>query len=198
MYCSAKCRSLASWRRRNIPRKTIQTKNCDQCGKAFETNRTNQRFCSYECRYDNRLGVMAKQWAENNPRPEVFVYDCDWCGLKIERDKPLGGIKRYHKGDCSKQAQDARYRAKTVKRQQAGVKPSRIVVEQLVAIHGAVCYLCTEPIDMTIPRTSPMGATVEHIVPLSRQGTDDFENLQLAHWICNIRKSNKLIEGINA
>lgn len=142
--------------------------------------------------------AQASKWREQNPKPQMYVYDCDWCGLKIESNTHIGGTKRYHPNDCRKQAQDARYRAKTVKRQQAGIRPSRIVVEQLVAVYGAVCYLCSEPIDLTVPRTSAMGATVDHIMPLSKGGTDDFENLQLAHWVCNNRKSDKLIEGINA
>lgn len=33
--------------------------------------------------------------------------------------------------------------------------------------------------------------TVDHIVPLSKGGTDDPSNLQLAHWRCNQKKADQ-------
>lgn len=38
-----------------------------------------------------------------------------------------------------------------------------------------------------------MSPTVDHIIPISRGGhPSDISNLQLAHWICNRMKSNKI------
>ena len=57
---------------------------------------------------------------------------------------------------------------------------------------GFVCALCSGPVDLTLNRRSRMGATVDHVVPISRGGLDEWSNVQLAHWICNVKKSNKL------
>lgn len=35
-----------------------------------------------------------------------------------------------------------------------------------------------------------MGATVDHLIPLSAGGTDDLGNVALAHRQCNTRRSN--------
>jgi 5-methylcytosine-specific restriction endonuclease McrA len=191
-FCTKSCYEL----NRN-PRNEPMHKECATCGVAFVTQIKKQRFCSVLCRYDSLAQAQAVRWREQNPRPSVFVYDCDWCESKIERPTPLGGQRRYHQ-ECAKQAQAARYRAKNTVRQSKTAKPSRVVIEHLVAAYGAVCYLCSEPVDLDIPRTSRMGATVDHILPLAKGGSDEFENLQLAHWICNNRKSDKLIEGLNA
>jgi 5-methylcytosine-specific restriction endonuclease McrA len=198
VYCSKKCSDLASWRKRSADTKNpVRVIHCQVCAVEFGTSFKKQKFCSASCRYEFNLLSSSAKWREQNPRPEMFVYDCDWCHAKIERPMPLGGHKRYHQ-ECAKQAQAARYRAKNTVRQSKTAKPSRVVIEHLVAAYGAVCYLCSEPVDLDIPRTSRMGATVDHIVPLAKGGSDEFENLQLAHWICNNRKSDKLIEGLNA
>lgn len=47
--------------------------------------------------------------------------------------------------------------------------------------HG-VCQLCGEAVAGR--------GTIDHIVPKSRGGTDDLENLQLAHAACNQRKGD--------
>ena len=38
----------------------------------------------------------------------------------------------------------------------------------LARISAANCALCGRPVDMTLPRTSPAGPTVEHLIPIRR------------------------------
>lgn len=90
-----------------------------------------------------------------------------------------------------------RYRLKTVKRQSKTTHANRIAHEQIAERDGLDCYLCKQPIDMTLPRTSKMGATIDHVIPLSRGGLDEMSNLKLAHWGCNLAKSNKLVEELD-
>ena len=45
--------------------------------------------------------------------------------------------------------------------------------------HSHICGLCKEPID------SFEEATVDHIIPRARGGSNRFDNLQLAHEQCN-------------
>jgi hypothetical protein len=55
---------------------------------------------------------------------------------------------------------------------------------------GVACKLCGHAVDMTLSGMSYWGPTADHIIPVSRGGQDIPENLQLAHRICNIRKSD--------
>ncbi len=57
-----------------------------------------------------------------------------------------------------------------------------------------VCAICGRPVDFKLKPPAPLSATVDHIIPISRGGhPSDISNLQLAHWICNRMKSNKIM-----
>ena len=50
------------------------------------------------------------------------------------------------------------------------------------------CQVCKEPVDQTLRWPDPLSATLDHVVPLSRGGRHAPDNVQLAHFICNVRK----------
>lgn len=59
--------------------------------------------------------------------------------------------------------------------------------QTLYELCGGCCGLCGDPVlyrDMTI----------DHIIPLSRGGVHSYENVQIAHGVCNRRKGNSLPE----
>lgn len=56
-----------------------------------------------------------------------------------------------------------------------------------------ICAICGHPVDMSLKHGDPMAATIDHIIPVSKNGhPSDIENLQLAHWTCNRQKSDKI------
>jgi hypothetical protein len=67
-------------------------------------------------------------------------------------------------------------------------------VEELAARDGWVCWLCDGPIDPALPSTLAGGATVDHVVPRSRGGSNEPANLRLAHRRCNGTRGNHLPE----
>jgi 5-methylcytosine-specific restriction endonuclease McrA len=52
-----------------------------------------------------------------------------------------------------------------------------------------VCGICNKPI------TKMKEATIDHIIPLSKGGSDDITNMQLAHYDCNQAKGDSLEPG---
>jgi len=52
-----------------------------------------------------------------------------------------------------------------------------------------VCQICSEPVDPDA--TGPLGASHDHLIPLTRGGTHTPENIQLAHQSCNSSKGNR-------
>lgn len=199
-YCSDKCRHKA---RAMKAKQGPWDRTCEICESRFEASKPTQRFCSAECRYANALAYAnAKHQAFRaaNPIPDSFDYKCDVCQASFTKPHRVTGIaamRGVYCDTCRVAAQRARYRKKTVARQSKSTKPSGVWFEQVLATYGSNCYLCQQDIDLDLPRTSKRGATVDHILPLSRGGQDELHNLRLVHWDCNRAKSNKLVEELN-
>jgi len=58
-----------------------------------------------------------------------------------------------------------------------------------------VCGICGKPVDMSLKYGDPMAPTIDHIIPVAKNGhPSDISNLQLAHWTCNRQKSDKIFK----
>ena len=196
--CSDRCRDLYSQKIRADKKMII--KQCKYCTKEFRLSRDKRLYCSHQCqRFFNIEVSKAKAKARTLAKyPDgTRTSPCGWCGE--ERTFRIGEsvVNAYHPV-CTKEAERARYRIKTVKRQSKLTKPSRLAADEVVRTYGANCHICQQPIDPSLPRTSKLGLTVDHVIPLSKGGLDTIDNLRPAHWACNNRKSNKLPEEINA
>jgi 5-methylcytosine-specific restriction endonuclease McrA len=192
LYCSERCRRQA----RNLKLKTerSQTKVCANCQATFQSSVSNRNYCSKNCRVianKNRAASKTASYYKELYPDGLKRKICEWCGeeLIVPAQKTLAS-RRYHP-ECSKEAERARYRIKTTKRRTKS-KPSRLSADNLIREYGANCHICNEPIDLELPRTSRMGLTVDHVIPLSKGGSDELDNLRPAHWICNNRKSDKI------
>lgn len=192
VYCSNKCQTIYH-KRRNLkePKEFL----CAECGKNFKSPRSNAKHCSKDC-YAIANARAAKERDKRLVReaPSKREIVCAWCNdiLVIERNPetlrfPFG---KFH-DDCRLQARRAKDRKKTVKRQ--GAKTQQIILHEVIAERdGFICHICGELVDMSIPRTSRYGATLDHVIPIAKGGLDSEDNVKLAHWICNVRKSDKL------
>ena len=60
-----------------------------------------------------------------------------------------------------------------------------------------VCGICGRPVDFSLRYPHPMSSCIDHIIPIAKGGhPSDMDNLQLAHWICNRQKSDKLLGDV--
>lgn len=53
------------------------------------------------------------------------------------------------------------------------------------------CGICSSTIDPALSWPHKLCMTLDHIVPLARGGTHEISNVQLAHAVCNSRKSDR-------
>lgn len=66
--------------------------------------------------------------------------------------------------------------------------------KQLIETYGSDCYICHEPIDITIPRTgkkSKDSLWPDHVIPMSRGGENTIRNVRPCHRSCNESKGTK-------
>jgi 5-methylcytosine-specific restriction endonuclease McrA len=184
-------------RQQQKPKAPKLTKTCFICGALFQSAHKAHRTCSKPCSVER--GREQSLERDRRLRAEAGVEKtttCGWCGEPRTYDIRTSVKNAYHP-DCRKQAKRAAYRIKTVKRQGL-LNPKRITHESVVEKYGSDCHICQTPIDLELPRTHKQGLTLDHVVPLSKGGVDEMHNLRPAHWICNIKKSAKSMEELDA
>lgn len=187
--CSEKCRQEKDNARSRVKR--LHEKSCEICGTVFVTGRKASVACSPDCQRERIRRYQKIAWQQRlESRPETKSWICRWCGGEIVVPYSLTGNRVYH-DECRAQATRAKNRKKSVKRQ--GAKTQETILHEVIAERdGFICHLCNEPVDMSLSRRSHFGATLDHVIPISKGGLDTEANVKLAHWICNVRKSDKL------
>lgn len=64
---------------------------------------------------------------------------------------------------------------------------------KIILASQSVCGICGKPVDKSLKYPDPMSPTVDHIIPVSKNGDPtSLDNLQLAHRCCNLMKSDKI------
>ena len=74
-----------------------------------------------------------------------------------------------------------------------GIVDRDISVKGIINRDGYECYLCKNKVDIESDHTSDYYPTIEHVVPISRGGTHTWDNVKLAHRLCNMHKSDRII-----
>jgi 5-methylcytosine-specific restriction endonuclease McrA len=69
----------------------------------------------------------------------------------------------------------------TKERRSEATKAIRILRDQVIGRDGMVCGLCGKEV-------AEDQVSIDHVLPISLGGTDDLDNLQVAHRGCNSRK----------
>ena len=163
---------------------------CLLCNKPVLSRTGRTKYCSRDCYLEaNKRLQRQKYWEKKKDNPETKTVICGWCEKELVLPYSANAPRKYHP-ECKIQARRARDRIKTVRRQ--GYRSNYIVThEEIAQRDNYTCQLCQKPVDMSLPRTSKFGATLDHKIPISKGGTDNLENLQLAHWVCNNRKSDR-------
>ena len=73
--------------------------------------------------------------------------------------------------------------------------------DEVLALYGTDCFICSKPIDLTAPRQCGKpgwrhALHIDHLIPISRGGTDTLDNVRPTHGECNIHKSIKTLEEL--
>lgn len=200
-YCSRECMFMDI----KAKPKEIKMPVCIICNKEF-TGKLNIKFCSDVCRKmyekinyikwkssDEYAKTLRKQRDKYISNP-LILNKCNNCGIKFE-------TRRLNQKYCSSECADkARYVSETKReeRRRYRARKTNAYVKQVNtnAIYErdkGICKLCNGKIDKQLRAPHPMSLSLDHIIPLSRGGTHEPDNVQIAHFICNSKKGNKII-----
>lgn len=144
---------------------------CDVCSAPVPDDSHTRRFCSPSC---TRIHYAGKGEAS-------VTATCVQCGGEIDRRPVEGG--RWIRNDVMSCRSCMHARRK-------GYGAS---AADLAKRDGTDCSLCGKPVDMALTRATGGVASpsVDHVIPWSKGGTNDAENLALAHLGCNQLKSDR-------
>lgn len=94
---------------------------------------------------------------------------------------------------CKRTLQNRRDNLKKDKRRVAAFTKDThtISLAKLFERDGGVCWLCGELCDYTADINGNMYPSIDHVVPISKGGKDEWSNIKLAHRICNAKRGNR-------
>lgn len=129
------------------------------------------------------------------PTRVPFDATCGNCGSAFMADKRRW---RYCSPECSF-ARKYRDNWKNVAHRrikERGATVERFSREEIFERDEWTCRLCNEAIDPAARKPDMRCASVDHIVPISKGGEHSRANVQAAHFICNLTKGDRILEGV--
>jgi hypothetical protein len=188
------------------------TKICIACNTEYVPTGKNQRYCTAaDCR--RAVANRRNRVSRAAPRPPLTERLCALpeCSQSFQ---PLRDIQKCcceHHGQILNSrrgrerglwlptwddaARDRYHRRRAQKAATATGRPPVIFADIAARDHWQ-CQLCGDPVDAAVAWPAAGSPSLDHIEPLSKGGTHELDNVQLAHLGCNIRKGNRTHERV--
>ena len=81
-------------------------------------------------------------------------------------------------------------RYKEIKRKRCKTDESKYInLASLYERDRGICWLCGKPCDMSLDTNDNYYPSIDHVYPVAKGGKDTWDNVRLAHRICNTRKA---------
>jgi hypothetical protein len=166
-YCSDKCKSKGKRR------------ECDTCGKIV--------YKKVRCKECDLVLSRERYAAYMREKKPGSVTICKHCGNEFTAaygDKR----KRFCSLRCSRKhgGNHRKYLAKTNGNHES------VYRHEVMERDGWICGVCGDEIDPALDYPDKMSASLDHIIPLTKGGAHNMGNVQAAHLLCNIIKSDYL------
>lgn len=165
---------------------------CKICSKQKTKQKQEQRRAEYQRIAELKRAEREKARVEK-PVKIKSVHKCAVCGEKTTRPKYCSDV-------CANKAENKR-REIARRRKIANAKiDNDITVQGLFLRDNGKCYLCGKMCDWTdkteIDGTIICGnyyPSIDHVIPLSKGGLHSWDNVKLAHRICNSLKKDQVV-----
>ena len=152
---------------------THKRMNDEPCAECLEAQREHGRERTKSTR-DKKLSYM-KQYREEN-RERIREWSQEYYRLHPEKNSQSWRRRR------------ARKRA---------LPSEKYSEEDITREYGTVCYLCAQPVDLSIEE-GPLRRNIEHLIPISHPDCpgDLLSNVRWSHSQCNLLKGDSLMEDV--
>lgn len=176
---------------------------CDECVKANTRSKQEQLRLAKK---QERKALSERRKAIKNliasinkishPK-EVYVVKCKQCGNTFETQRK---DKVYCSDICSKRYHNSTHWQKRRAYKMNAMEDRDIHIKLLYQREEGICYLCGKKCDWNDCKTingAFVGGnnypSIDHVVPLSKGGKHSWDNVRLAHRICNIHKRDRYL-----
>jgi 5-methylcytosine-specific restriction endonuclease McrA len=95
----------------------------------------------------------------------------------------------YCSEECQRRVRE-RVRARQPHRRARALARRQVRRQSIFERDGWTCQLCTGPIDQSAECPADLAGVLDHVIPRVHGGTDDPDNLQAAHFVCNTEKGD--------
>lgn len=184
VYCSTTCqyeaKSFRYMKKRSMP---IPWAGCPTCGDRFIKRGTTKRCRSCATKPAVRIAIVYSK-----------VCSCPGCGVRYETAQP-------HQKTCSKKCAERRSRItfrerhgrQDTHRKRArlyGCEYEPVSRTKVFERDNYTCQICGESTSTKYSFDDPWSPTIDHIIPMSKQGGHTYDNVQCAHAWCNSVKND--------
>lgn len=187
-FCSETCKMRAGnrrTRRAQEPAPKADPRPCEHCGKTFQPKRRDRRYCYGG--WCAQAAYQARKAAGATSRMGEREFTCHECWARFTAKHPAA---RW----CSHSCQ-IRHRSREASRRRSGNQTNDGYTDrEIFERDNWTCHLCGKQLDPATDRRRPDGPTIDHVIPLSRGGTDVRANVKTACNRCNRQKAAR-IEG---
>ena len=125
-----------------------------------------RRWCSARCQ---------RLWYKHDGEVPTG-FRCEECGKWVDLVRPGHKRKRSDSRSCEACSRVTKYSLNAF---------------QVADRDGNTCRLCGDEVDLHLRYPDWLSPSVDHIIPRSKGGSHEPDNLQLAHWICNVRRKDR-------
>lgn len=182
LYCSDECKAEATRRRQQQWRA-----DHPDYGKQYRKDHPEavERFKEKHPNYER------DRWRKIRGT-EIFKRECVICGKEFET--PFPQAITCSEG-CQKMYKNYRHNHRLDIMKENGEVDSSITIGKLIERDEGICHICGEKIDQEDYSykngsrvTGHNYPTIDHVIPISKGGTHTWDNVKLAHMVCNARK----------
>jgi hypothetical protein len=198
-YCSRECYFAAKAKKPKPTTCRVYFPQCVQCRDIFTAKRQGNRFCSDRCgmrfhyeqsKQDGRYRAMLSKKREQYIAVPGTRRQCARCHGPFTSNKHTA----IYCATCSifvyrEQRTDQNHR-RSIRERGAFVAP--VSRTEIYKRDGWRCGICHRAVDPKLRYPDPTSASIDHIIPIARGGTHEPRNVRLAHWICNVRRSDSM------
>lgn len=181
------CGTHSAWRR-HMTRGEVPCDACKQARKEWAADHYQKNKAKINAKYK-------KYYEANKEKIQKYLHEYN----KENNEKLTAQKREYYKNN--KDAHQAAMRRREIAKR--GTRVEKYTKQNILDKWGTCCHICKEEIDLTAPRSQrykgwERGLQLDHVIPVSKGGTDTIDNVKPAHGICNLSKATKDIDEMLA